>query len=61
MQERKCFVYREFGHIAYNYRYVESRREEKLTLIPSNRFEVLISRVMNMGIQSDDEESKTGR
>ena len=52
MQERKCFGYRGFGYIIHNYRNMESRREEESTQIPSNKFEVLISRVMNMRVPS---------
>ena len=42
MVERKCFVCRSFGHITYYYRNVE---EEKSIPMPSNKFEVLKSRV----------------
>jgi len=58
MMERKYFVCRGFGHIACNCRNVENRREERSTLIPSNRFEVLKSRVMSMGGGSGEEISK---
>jgi len=49
IMERKCFIYRGFGHIAYNYRNVENRQREGLTQKPLNKFEVLKSRVMNVG------------
>jgi len=48
MLEIKCFAYRGFGYIAYNYRNVENREERGLTLMLSNKFEVLKSRVMNI-------------
>ena len=37
---------------------MENRREERLILMPSNKFEVLSSRVMNMGISSRGEGKK---
>ena len=49
MIERKCFVCRGFGHITYNCKNVENRREEGLILMLSNKFEVLKSRVVNVG------------
>ena len=48
MIEKKYFVHEGFRNIAYNYRNEKSRREKGSTLIPSNRFEVLRSRVMNI-------------
>ena len=53
--KRKCFVCR---HITCNCRNMENRREERLILMPSNKFEVLSSRVMNMGISSRGEVRK---
>jgi len=52
MQKRKCFGCEGFGHIVYNYRNVKSRREEGSILMSSNKFEVLMSRVMKVGIPS---------
>ena len=52
IQKRKCFGCEGFGHIVYNYRNVESRREEGSILMSSNKFEVLMSRVMKVGIPS---------
>ena len=52
MKKRKCFGCEGFGHIVYNYRNVESRREEGSILMSSNKFEVLMSRVMKVGIPS---------
>ena len=49
MQKRKCFSFRSFGHIIYNYRNVKSRKEEKSILMFSNKFEVLMSRVIKYG------------
>jgi len=44
MIERKCFVYKRFGHIACHCRNVG---EERSISMSSNKFEVLKSRVMN--------------
>ena len=43
MEERKCFVYKGFGHIAYHCRKME---EEGSVQMPFNKFEVLRSRVI---------------
>ena len=43
MMERKCFKYREFGHIIHNYRNMEKKGS---ILMLSNKFEVLESRVI---------------
>ena len=43
LEERKCFVCGGFGHIVCHCRNME---EEGLVQMPSNRFEVLRSRVM---------------
>ena len=37
---------------------MESKRKERPTLMSLNKFEVLASRVMNMGIPSGSEERK---
>ena len=58
MQKRKYFVYGGFGHITCYYRNMESKREKRSTLMSLNKFEVLASRVMNMGILSKGEERK---
>jgi len=58
MMERKCFIYREFGHIIHNCRNMMNRGEEKSILIPLNRFEVLRSKVMNIGEGSGREIEK---
>jgi len=52
MQERKCFVCRGFGHIAYHCRNIENRQEERPTQRFLNKFEVLKSRVMNIEKES---------
>ena len=52
MQERKCFGYEGLGHIAHNCRNIESRREERSIQMFSNKFEVLTSRVINIGVVS---------
>ena len=49
MIERKCFFCRGFGHIACYCRNVESRQKEEPTQRSLNKFEVLKSRVMNVG------------
>ena len=49
MIEKKYFICKGFRNIAYNYRNEKSRREKGSTLMPSNRFEVLRSRVTNIG------------
>jgi len=43
MKERKCFACGGFGYMAYNCRNVG---KEGLTQMPSNKFEVLKSRMM---------------
>jgi len=43
MKEKKCFACGGFRNIAYNCR---NREEEGLVQVPSNKFEVLKSRVM---------------
>jgi len=55
MEERKCFVCRDFGHIAYHCRNME---EEESVQMPSNRFEVLKDRVIQRGKGSG---SKVGK
>ena len=55
MEERKCFVCGGFGHIVCHCRNME---EEGLVQMPSNRFEVLRSRVMQRGEGSGREEVK---
>jgi len=52
MIERKCFSCGKFGHIACNYRNIQNRREERLTLMFSKKFEVLKNRVINIGEDS---------
>ena len=49
MMERKCFICRSFEHITYN---CKNRGEEWLIPIPSNKFEVLKSKVINIGEDS---------
>jgi len=49
MKERKYFVCGGFGHITCHCRNIE---EEGLVQMPSNRFEVLRSRVMQKGEES---------
>jgi len=61
MIERKYFVCGRFGHITYNYRNEESKREKRSTLILSNKFEVLRSRVMNIEEESRREIKKKNR
>ena len=46
MEERKCFGYRSFGHMAHYYR---NMGEEGPTLVLSNKFEVLKDRVIQRG------------
>jgi len=55
MMERKCFGCRGSEHIACNYRNKENRRKAKSTLMSSNKFKVLKSRVMNVGEESGRE------
>jgi len=49
IMERKSFGCRGFEHIAHSCRNVENRRKGESTLMPSNEFEVLKSRVINVG------------
>jgi len=60
MMERKCFGCRGFRqyHIVYNCRNMENRQKERLSQKSLNKFEVLIRRVMNVGIPSGVEERK---
>jgi len=58
MIKRKCFVCGDFKHIVHNCRNIKSRREGKSIPVLLNKFEVLISRVMNVGISSGDEVRK---
>ena len=58
MIERKHFVCGGFGHIAHNYKNMENIRERKLILMPSNKFKVLKSKVMNIGKGSEREIEK---
>ena len=46
MEERKCFACRGFGHMVYSCRNVG---EERPAQVPSNKFEVLRSRVIQKG------------
>ena len=55
MIERKCFVCGGFGHIAYYCRNVKSRQKEEPTQRSLNKFEVLKSRVMNVGEDNERE------
>ena len=55
IQEKKCFVCGGFGHIVHHCRNVKSRQEEKLIQRFLNKFEVLKSRVMNVGEDSGRE------
>jgi len=43
MEERKCFICGEFGHIIY---YYKNREEKGSVLMLSNRFKVLKNRVI---------------
>ena len=55
MEERKYFAYGGFGHMAYSCRNV---REEELTQVFSNRFEVLKVKVMQREEESSKEVAK---
>ena len=55
IQEKKCFVCGEFGHIVHHCRNMASRQEEKLIQRSLNKFEVLKSKVMNIGEDSGRE------
>ena len=58
MEERKCFGYGGFGHMAYNCRNIGV---EEPTSVSSNRFEVLKIRVMQRGEGSSKEVAKDRR
>ena len=45
---RVCWGCRKFGHLAYNCR---NMKEAKEKLVPQNRFEVIVSRVMQCGVR----------
>ena len=49
MQERKCFVCGGFGHITHHCRNMENRQEKRPIQRSLNKFEVLKSRVINIG------------
>ena len=55
MEERKCFVCRRFGYMAYNCR---NMGEEEPIQVSSNRFEVLKVRVIQRGEESSKEVAK---
>ena len=55
MEKRKCFVCGGFGHIACYCRNIE---EEGSVQIPSNKFEVLRSKVIQRGKGSGSEVGK---
>jgi len=55
-QERKCFECGEWKHIVKNCRMKEQK--EVVTLQSPNRFEVLRSRVINIGVSSRKKEKK---
>jgi len=54
-EERVCWGYRRFGHLAYNCR---NMKEAKGKLVSQNRFEMIASRVMQCGVR---EEAKVSR
>ena len=58
MEERGCFGYGGFGHVAY---YCKNMGKEKLTQVSSNRFEVLKNRVMQREEGSSKEITKDRR
>jgi len=58
MEERKCFGYGGFSHMASHYRNVEMERPAQ---VPSNRFEVLKIRVIQRGEESGKEMAKDRR
>jgi len=58
MIERKCFVCGGFGHIACYCRNVKSRQKEEPTQRSLNKFEVLKSRVINVGEDNEREIKK---
>ena len=47
-EERVCWGYRKFGHLVYNCR---NMKEAKEKLVPQNRFEVIVSRIMQCGVK----------
>jgi len=50
---RKCWGCKRFGHLACNCRNKE--REEKGKTVPQNKFEVLVSRVIQCGVRGEAE------
>ena len=52
MQKRKCFGYGEWGHIAKNCRV--KKQKEIAILQSSKNFEVLRSKVMNVGKEVEE-------
>ena len=55
IEERKCFICRGFGYITYH---CKNEEEERLVLMPSNRFEVLENRVIQ---REKESKNKTGK
>jgi len=58
IEERKCFVFGGFGHMASNCRNIG---EEEPAQVSSNRFEVLKVRVMQKGERSSKKTTKDRR
>jgi len=56
MMKRKCFGCEGFEHITCNCRNKEIR--EGSTQMPSNKFEVLMNRMIKMGVSSREKEKK---
>ena len=59
LEEKKKMMYfecKKFRHLVHNYR--NKREGEKRMLIPQNRFEVLLSRVMRYGVEIKRQKSE---
>jgi len=55
-KEKMCLSCKKFGHLACNCKNKEKKR--KRTLVPQNRFKVLLSRVMRCGIEIRKQEGE---
>lgn len=58
MMERKCFCCRDFRHIVHNCKNMENKQKERSSQRSLNKFKVLTSKVMNLGIPSGVKERK---
>jgi len=51
-----CYEYKRFGHLVHNYR--NKREGEIRTLVPQNKFEMLLSKVIRCGVEIRKQEKE---